>query len=69
MKKELKNIEKAKKYLDGDKVKKNIESFYNDREKFLKEANVLKQESFASIIKETLKNMKNKKKNKKKKTS
>ena len=57
---------KKNKYLEDEQVKKNIDLFYNNKEKFLKEANEIQNLSFKTIIKETLKNIKNNKKRKRK---
>ena len=56
---------KKNKYLEDEQVKKNIDLFYNNKEKFLKEANEIQNLSFKIIIKETLKNIKNNKKKRK----
>ena len=55
------------KYLDDEKVKRNIELYKNNKEQFLKEAEELTGGgSFTSLIKEILKNRKEYKKKKKK---
>ncbi len=66
MKKETISNEKLNEYLKDEKVKRNLELYNNNKEQFLKEINEIRNGSFTSLIKETLKNIKKNKKHKKK---